>query len=296
MTIADNLQTLIDCKADMKSAIESKGVTVSGGLSTYADAIREIEHNNNVIEIDNTIRFGFSQFEIAPMFDTSEFSRMNRMFEHCNSLKDVPLYDTSRVTDMSYMFYDCQSLITVPLFDTSRVTDMSCMFADCHRLTSVPQFNTSRVTNMYQMFCGSDIIQLPQFDTSKVSNMNGMIGVCYELIEIPLLDAGSITQMGMCRIYAADSSTVFSLPTITNLGGFKDLGKQANLGLVNDSSFLVAMPNLTRQSLLNVINNLYDRAEAGYSITSIKFNTKHLNLLTSDDIAIATAKGWNITA
>ena len=42
MTIADNLQTLIDCKADMKSAIEEKGVTVSGGLSTYADAIKQI--------------------------------------------------------------------------------------------------------------------------------------------------------------------------------------------------------------------------------------------------------------
>ena len=34
MSLTDKLQDLINAKADMKSAIESKGVEVTGGMST----------------------------------------------------------------------------------------------------------------------------------------------------------------------------------------------------------------------------------------------------------------------
>lgn len=42
MSISDRLQELISCKSDIKTAIEEKGVSVTGGLSTYADAIKQI--------------------------------------------------------------------------------------------------------------------------------------------------------------------------------------------------------------------------------------------------------------
>lgn len=42
MSISDRLQELISCKSDIKTAIEEKGVSVTGGLSTYAEAIDEI--------------------------------------------------------------------------------------------------------------------------------------------------------------------------------------------------------------------------------------------------------------
>lgn len=298
MTIADNLQTLIDCKADMKAAIEEKGVTVSGGLSTYADAIRSIETGDaTIINVPTGTKFGYSTFTTGPSIDTSEYRDMSYMFYNCYPLKEVPLYDTSNVTNMSYMFCGCQALTSVPLFDTSKVTSMNSMFSDCQVLTSVPLFDTSNVTNMFGMFAGTDIIRMPQFDTSKVTNMNSMISNCRYLTEIPLLDAGSISQMSMCRIFdtSSDSSISVVAESLKHLGGFKDLGKQQSVFYINDSGFLSSMPNLTRQSLLNVINNLYDRASAGYGILSIKFNTNHLSLLTDNDITIATSKGWTIT-
>ena len=63
-TIADKLQDLIDAKADMKSAIESKGVTPTGGLSTYADAISQITDTLDceVIYVPNGINFGVRTF------------------------------------------------------------------------------------------------------------------------------------------------------------------------------------------------------------------------------------------
>jgi hypothetical protein len=61
MNTAEYLNTLIDCKEDMKAAIKSKGVTPEGGLSTYADAISEIEwdlRDIEVIYIPNGVNFG----------------------------------------------------------------------------------------------------------------------------------------------------------------------------------------------------------------------------------------------
>jgi hypothetical protein len=73
------------------------------------------------------------------------------------------------------------------------------------------------------------------------------------------------------------------------LGGFK------NLKINWNSYALDYAPNLTYQSLLNVINNLYDFSANGESTTrNIKFSTNARNLLTADDIATATAKGWNV--
>ena len=43
MSIADKLTSLINTKQDIKSAISEKGVEVTGGMTTYADAIRRIE-------------------------------------------------------------------------------------------------------------------------------------------------------------------------------------------------------------------------------------------------------------
>ena len=45
---------------------------------------------------------------------------------------------------------------------------------------------------------------------------------------------------------------------------------------------------------MNVINGLYDRASAGLSVITLKLHANHLAMLSEDDIAIATNKGWTI--
>ena len=62
MNTAEYLNTLIECKEDMKAAIEERGITITGGLSTYADAIEEIEwdfRDVEVIYIPNGVNIGF---------------------------------------------------------------------------------------------------------------------------------------------------------------------------------------------------------------------------------------------
>lgn len=64
VSIADKLQDLIEAKADMKAALQEKGVTPTGGLSTYADAISKITDTLDceVIYVPNGINFGIRTF------------------------------------------------------------------------------------------------------------------------------------------------------------------------------------------------------------------------------------------
>ena len=75
-----------------------------------------------------------------------------------------------------------------------------------------------------------------------------------------------------------------TMDKLTDLGGFK------NLSISVTAYFLDNCPNLTVESLMNVINNL-----ATVSGQTLKFGSTNLNKLTAEQIAVATAKGWTLT-
>jgi surface protein len=225
--------------------------------------------------------------ESIPHLDTSKVTNMSNMFDSCNKLKSIPQLDTSKVTSMYYMFYYCQSLESIPHLDTSKVTDMNSMFYDCQALESIPQLDTSKVASMYRMFYNcAKLKSIPQLDTSKVTNMSMMFYDCQALESIPQLDTSNVANVGGFLGYS-------NIDTLTDLGGFKDLGKKSSISGIN-SDFLRWAPNLTHESLMNVINNLYDRKSNGLSTLTISFDTTNLNKLTDEEKAIATNKGWNL--
>ena len=214
----------------------------------------------------------------CPMIDTSGKTYMSKMFDGCSSLRSIPLLDISKVTSMSYMFRNCSSLTSIPQLDTSNVTDMSNMFGGCSSLTSIPQLDTSNVSSMNSMFEGcSSLRSIPLLDTSKVTSMNSMFTSCSSLTSIPQLDTSKVTSMNYIFGFS-------NINTLTDLGGFK------NLSISITSYFLDKCPNLTVDSLMNVINNL-----ATVSGKSLSFGSTNLNKLTAEQIAVATAKGWTLT-
>ena len=241
-------------------------------------------------------------FKYCPLFDTSNVTHMGYMFADCSSLTSIPTLDTSSATDMYYMFSKCSSLTSIPTLDTSNVTNMDDMFDRCSSLTSIPALNTSNVTNMASMFSDcSSLTSIPQLDTSNVTNMNDMLSSCSRLTSIPALDTRNVTNMSnmlancsrLTSIPLLDTSKVKYMNTmfgygklnnLTYLGGFK------NLSISVTSYFLDNCPNLTVESLMNVINNL-----ATVSGQTLKFGSTNLNKLTAEQIAVATAKGWTLT-
>jgi hypothetical protein len=87
--------------------------------------------------------------------------------------------------------------------------------------------------------------------------------------------------------------------SLTTLGGFKDLGKayltSQSANLSSYSLFLNYSTELTVESLMNVINNLYDIKTAGCNTQILALGSTNTAKLTSDQIAIATNKGWTVS-
>ena len=52
---------------------------------------------------------------------------------------------------------------------------------------------------------------------------------------------------------------------------------------------------LTHDSLMNVINKLYDIATSGCNTQSLTLGSTNLAKLTAEEIAIATNKGWTVS-
>ena len=225
---------------------------------------------------------GCSDLITIPLLDTSNVTNMDSMFAKCNKLNTIPQLDTSNVTSMSYMFQSCFRLNTIPLLNTSNVTNMSKTFIDCTSLTSIPLLDTSKVTNMNSMFntCTS-LTTIPQLDTSKVTNVESLFSSCSKLESLPLLDFSSVTTISSFFGYS-------NITTLTDLGGFT--GLKINW---TGSGSLKMLPNLTTQSLLNVLNYLDDVNDLGGR--KLELGTTNLAKLTDEEKSIATNKGWTLS-
>lgn len=146
---------------------------------------------------------------------------------------------------------------------------MSGTFLNCKSLKTIPQFDTSKVTTMHQLFYGTTNLEtLPLIDMSKVSNFTYMFGP-------PSLTTG------------------FFYDKLTDFGGFKNLGM---VDKQNTTTFsMIHCIKMTVDSAKNIINNLYDRASAGYSILTLKLPGSIIEKLSSYYIEMATEKGWIIS-
>ena len=277
--------------------VETSGVDINDYFETnytgnnYNRFIKKVP--NNILIKGTSCSYMFQSFNMLseiPQLDTSSVTNMYYMFGNCSSLTTIPQLDTSKVTIMNGMFSNCSSLITIPQLDTSKVTNMNSMFDNCRSLTTIPQLDTSSVTNMNYMFryCSS-LTTIPQLDISKVANMENMFYNCSSLTTISELDASSVTNI--TYMFTANSK-------LTNMGGLKNLGmaysttQSANYyGYKLDLSY----SPLTHDSLMNVINNLYDIKTKGCNVQQLVLGSTNLAKLTAEEIAIATNKGWAVS-
>ena len=197
---------------------------------------------------------------------------------------------------IKFNYYDGTDLdYEIANLDTSNITDMHDMFKNCANLThlDLSNFDTSKVTNMYAMFeyCQNlTTLNLTVFDTSKVTNMYNMFNYCRKLSNIPKLNASNVTSVSSMFNYCN---------VLTDFGGLENLG-QAYLTTqsANYSNYKLALSRslqLTEQSLINVLNNLYDIKTKGCNPQQLVVGSTNLAKLTAEEIAIATNKGWSVS-
>lgn len=183
MNIAENLQTLIDVKAYMKSAIEEKGVTVSGGLDSYAGAIDQIDPGAvNKIYIQDGTKLAYSSWP------TETWVEDGQIMKHTLFPTNI---DFAYVTDMSYMFYECNiSEVPISTMNLSNITNTSYMFYGCGGLKNSLTFDhiidftdANNVIDMSYMFADgvSDVVKV---DISNCKSIRGLIQGSADILSV----------------------------------------------------------------------------------------------------------------
>ena len=121
-------------------------------------------------------------------------------------------------------------------------------------------WDTSTITDMSSMFLKFEnlcFLNLSNFNTSLVTNMGSMFYDCYKL------------------------STLTLGP---------DWGINTSI-----SSFDLSYCPLTHDSCLDVFNKLADKTQTATTSATLKLSSTTKALMSDDEIAIATAKGWTVS-
>ncbi len=272
--------------------------TFTENLPIYGEGELYKTINVNVIPKINLqktgLKIGYSSFtEVPDWVDFEGITDMRNMFSNCSNLQTIPEIDTSNVGDMNNMFSYCQSLQTIPILDTSKVSNADAMFYYCRNLKTLPNnFNFGICSNLSEMFYSAGLTDYSFLETWIIDPnavMNGMIdntNTTY-VPAIPCVGNSNYQQSAIFWAYGDFSK-------LTYFGGW--IGRKYN---VDKDYILKKMPNLTYESCISILNNLYDFTGNGETPDSSQGKLKvHPNFLTTvgEDISIGTNKGWTITA
>ena len=183
------------------------------------------------------------------------------------------LLDATRSASHLFQNYEGASVDGLISFnDTDKVTDMGSMFSECRNLTTIPQLDTFNVTYMSFMFSECAALNtIPQLDTSNVINMNYMFSECVKLTSVPELDTSS------CINFNDMFSNCRALTSI-GIHGFTRSVNISKTALKHDA--LVAF--------LNQAGTAYNSSQ------EITMGSAKLALLSDEEKAIATNKGWTL--
>lgn len=196
------------------------------------------------------------------------------------------------ITNLTNMFANCTKLTDISRlaeWDVSNVKTIMGLFKDCTSLTDVTAlngWNLSKIDSLNYIFSNTKITEAPSWDTSHIEEITQFLDGCYELERIPKYNLSGLRL----------SPNIFGFYTkeytkLTFFGGFEGLKYS-----INNNYAFTRFPNLTYESWLNIINGLYDFTGNGETPASnqgsLKLHPNAYTLLTEDDIAIATNKGW----
>lgn len=211
---------------------------------------------------------------------------------------DAPL---STGSDASYCFKNCAALKEIPKnLRTTNARKMGGMFIGCKALKEVYQtetcLNMDKVTSAASMFQACEKLStVGDLHLPELQYMGSMFKYCYNLVTIGRLYVPKVIDL---------TEMFWNNTYLRNLGGWIDLGK----GYTQKTEYykpytlsLTTSTAITHESLMNIINGLYD-LNLTYDVANggtlyrqkIELTATCKNRLSAEEIAIAEAKGWTI--
>ena len=139
--------------------------------------------------------------------------------------------------------------------------------------------NTSNVTNFENAFSNcSKLLTVDEIDTSNATSISSMFYRCEKLTDLCEIDTTKCNPSYVSEY----NNPLYYCRSLRNFGGFKNY----SVNLYAKDAYV-----LSYESLMNVINKLAD----GVSGKTLYLHQDCVNMLSDDDIAIATNKGWSIS-
>ena len=205
---------------------------------------------------------------------------------------DINDYFVTTIDDTNgrAFFRDIKFLKKQPKFIVT-ATNCNNMFEGYQGIMpSKNELNLNGVKTMSYGFARCSINQIIDYDFSTLENLEYIFYNMYNLKKVPLVDFSSAKNI---------ESLLAGSYYITDLGGFKDLGKAyETTASTNNSYYRLQLGNsnsLTHDSLMNVINNLYDIKAKGCKAQSLILGSTNIAKLTAEELAVGTSKGWTIS-
>lgn len=274
MALQDEITRIKQAKADIKASIEAKGGSVGNGLiDTYASAIDNLPSGGGdvseyfVKKVSGTTLKATTILKKVPMIDTTGATNANSAFNGYNELEEFAFSDFSKITDAGSMCYNCKKLKSFNYLDVSNITTAMQMFYYCTSLTKAQSFNTIKATTLRNMFAEcSSLIELGELRGDACVNVANVVSNCKNL-EI----FGGVKNIGMAYLTTQSA---------------------------NNSNYTLSLSSSTKlihDSLMDVINGLYDIASLGVQTQKLVLGSTNLSKISSDEVALATAKGWTVS-
>lgn len=296
MTTAENLNRIIQAKSDIKQAIENKGVTVGDiTINGYAAKINEIQQEvtgGSKWVVPNNIQLRNIMLQTLDVnnWDLSSTKYISNLFAQNRNLVNVigiNNWDVRKLIDANDLFSYCTSLETMDLSNWNileALGSLSRMFYECKNIYEVNISNIAKngINSTMDLFYGCTNLQTVYMKNWDLSDVNMLGDEFYGCTSLKTLDMeNTILSNGLNGAYVLRLNSCTELENVV-------FGKQA---LGNwDFSYNT---KLTRDSLLSIIDGLGKHPSATFTL---KIGSSNLSKITEEDIAVATAKGWTITA
>lgn len=205
----------------------------------------------------------------------------NYMFTNQRLITEISEFDISGVTNLINLFGSVANNGTAavfnngghpPLLDTSSARNINFMFAGAPRNDS---------------FAYNNMTVVPLYDFRNVNSADGLFFRCKEIKEIPAFNFSLLDVNSRSFNYANNSSTSDWLSGCSNLEKIHIVDIHYNFNISQ-----AEVTKLNREALVEIIGNLRDMT--GSTAKTLTMGSTNMAKLTTDDIAVATAKNWTI--
>ena len=303
-----------DAKSSTETAISMTDESYYKGLAINDLLINRLTNNNSAVPgiISKKIGEKYYKIDYEPISDSevpvllydtshvimlncSNLTTLNGLVSNGNNksaddIKEVTgifAYEHLTGDALKLAFYSCDGIEKVqftPNEVAMAVGSMDSMLASCKKLKyfNFEQMKFSSVNTCEFMFASAGLNSIVFPVLPGVKSLNYAFHMSKELITLDMsnVDCSTLTKF-----------TVFG-------GGEYNLVNFTGLKNIKRSYAIKGSSKLSHESALNCIAGLYDLTEGGtitdYTAQTLEFHPDVTALLTEEEIAEATAKGWNI--